>query len=375
MRILWIPQLATSSKSWDGSRQFHLLRHLAQRHTVELISWEHASSASRLLRFGRNDEVRGQFGREYHITLAPSFYRLFTTEYPRHGWLALNQQAFRHAVDRVARLVTPDVCVYTASHHATGFPPQRTPAPVLFEYLDFSPPSVAEFYGRQANGIVAVTTRLAGEVARFRRPTWTIPNGVDVARYRSVSRNDAKRQLGVEGRQVVSLIGLTCSSTMYFVNAMAKVARRKPDVLFLYAGSGPAAEAIRSRADEVGLRNIMTPGTVPSADVHIYFAATDVGLYPGDDTPYYRGASPLKIIEYTAAGAQVVTSPVDFFLTGWPNVHTTDPTADAFAEAILRVLDKPEVVLDVSKYDWSRLADDFESALHAVASGSVACVS
>ena len=44
---------------------------------------------------------------------------------------------------------------------------------------------------------------------------------------------------------------------------------------------------------------------MPPSEVADFFAATDVGLYPGDKNAYFDAASPLKILEYTAAGKPV----------------------------------------------------------------------
>lgn len=375
MKLLWIPQMSTSSNGWDGSRHYHLLRHLSRIHDIHVITWEHANTPRKLLGLGRCTTTAGPFGTEHHVALAPSIYRLVTEEYPNHMWLLPNQRVFRAAVTNVMQSVRPDVCVYSASHHATGYPPVQSQAPVVFEYLDYSPPAVAQFYVEQAQAIVAVTERLAGEIDPCGKAVSTIPNGVDVARYSTLSREEAKREMGWQGRRVISLIGLTCSRSLYFMDAIAELEKRQSDLLFVYAGTGPTADGIAARAAQLGIQNIATPGAVPNTEVHRYFAATDVGLYPGDDNAYYRGALPLKIIEYTAAGAQVVTSPVDYFRSGWTNVHTTAPDAGSFVEAILGALERPQPIADVNRYDWSRLASEFDSVLRSVCVEAAQCAS
>lgn len=358
MKVLWIPQLPVGSNGWEGSRHYHLLRHLGRTHQVHVISWRHVKRLTELMKLGtcvRNGQAP-LF--QHSIYLAPGLYRIFSKSYPKRYHVAFNQHLFRHSVTAIADAVDPDVCVYSSSHHATGFPPVL-PTPTVFDYLDYSPPWVEDFYMSHATAVAAVSLPLAAVGRRFHKPAYWIPNGVDLEKYRSVNRQEAKQKLGLSGHSVVSLIGLTCSPRLYFLDAIAEVQKERPDVMFLTAGSGPSLDPIVKRARELGLRNFRDVGWVPNTDVHWYFAATDVGLYPGDDVAYYRLASPLKIIEYAAAGAQVVTSPVDLFATGWPPVRTACADAPSFKRAILESLDEPRPAPDLTSYDWSALATRF----------------
>ena len=59
---------------------------------------------------------------------------------------------------------------------------------------------------------------------------------------------------------------------------------------------------------------------VPNAVVADYFIASDVGIYPGDASPYFDAACPIKVLEYSAAGKPVVATnsggPRDFVVDG-----------------------------------------------------------
>ena len=108
-----------------------------------------------------------------------------------------------------------------------------------------------------------------------------------------------------------------------------------PNLIFLLVGDGgELGEAMLRRAREHGLRVVAT-GPVPPSEVADYFAATDVGLYPGDQTAYFDAACPLKVLEYTAAGKPVVaTDLAELRSWGFPNVLLAPPTAEAFAGEI-----------------------------------------
>ncbi len=323
MKILWIPHIPTDSPVWDGNRQSHLLRHLRERHELHLISWTQGRRLADVLRWGHWRVERRALGTQYTIRLAPNFYRLINKEYPTRSQLALNQWLFRRALRRIYHWVRPDVAVFNASHHWTGFPRFEVGAPVVFEHVDLLPAWVERRYVENAAAVVTVSPQLEAAVRQFGKPATVISNGVDVARYHGVRREEAKAKLDLSGRTVVSLIGLTCSPSLYFLDAFAALERRRPDMMLLIVGAGQVQQAIARKARLLGIKNVQMPGHVPSAEVHWHFAATDVGLYPGEDTDYYRHASPLKIVEYSAVGAQVISSPVDMFRQGWPNVHPT----------------------------------------------------
>lgn len=366
MKILWIPQLPLSSLNWEGSRHYHLLRYLSCKHEVHVVSWRHAKKAAEVIRLGRySTNVQAPLI-EHSVFLAPSIYRLISNTYPRNQYLWLNHTLFGRCVAAIAQDFKPDICVYSSSHHATGFPPILR-QPMVFDYLDLSPESVEQFYIQSATAVVGASARLTQAGLRWRKPTYLIPNGIDVDQYTDTDRNSAKQKLGLNGHTVVSLIGLTCSSSLYFVDAVAALQKERPDVMLLAVGSGPLLKPLIQRAAALKIANFWAPGLVPNSEVHDYFAATDVGLYPGDDIPYFRQASPLKIVEYTGAGAQVVSSPVEAFQTGWPNVRIAHADSASFQKAILEAVDAPRPIPDVTLYDWRVLAERFEKVFEGIA--------
>lgn len=366
MKILWIPQLPLGAATWEGSRHYHLLRHLGRQHEVHVVSWKHVKRLGEVSKLG-SCSTNGAAPLVQHCAfLAPNLYRMISRSYPKSYHLWLNQRLFQRCVTSIASAVKPDVCVYSSSHHATGFPPVLK-TPTLFDYLDLSPEWVEEFYIRNASAVTGVSAKLMEIGRRFHKPTFLIPNGVDLEKYKSADRRSAKQKLGLEGHTVISLIGLTCSSRLYFVDAVAALQKKRPDVVFLVVGSGSVRDAILQRSEELKILNVRAVGWVPHADVYTYFAATDVGLYPGDDTSYYQLAQPLKVVEYTAAGAQVVCSPVEAFRSGWPNVHITQPQASSFAAAIQEAIEAPRPIPDIAAYDWAALTARFGQVFESIA--------
>src|SRR5262249_39348215 len=230
--------------------------------------------------------------------------------YPPRWTLVPAQALFRRSVRRLHRQWQFDVVVSSGSHHLTGFPPHLRGVPVVFDYVDPSPPAIQRTYVRTADRVVTVSHVLKDQVMRTHgRPAAVVPNGLHLDRMRRANADRARSHWGLHGRRVVSLIGLTCSPRLYFLDALARLRLDFPDVVFVAAGTGTPADRIAARCCDLALPVVLT-GWVNPAEVQDLFAATDVGLYPGDDTPYFDGACPLKVLEYTGAGKPVVANRV-----------------------------------------------------------------
>lgn len=115
--------------------------------------------------------------------------------------------------------------------------------------------------------------------------------------------------------------------------------RTHPNLKCLLVGKSAEIERAIREADPSGDTFIYV-GAVPYDEVAQYFAATNVGLYPGDDSDFFRFASPIKVYEYSAAGKPVISSSViEVERLGWLNVLIRDPTPESFAEGIQHALD------------------------------------
>jgi glycosyltransferase involved in cell wall biosynthesis len=122
--------------------------------------------------------------------------------------------------------------------------------------------------------------------------------------------------------------------------ASKAVHRERPDVRFVLAGGKPdQVERARARAAEIGAAGIVFVGEQPSEQIPSFLDAADVLVSPrsiGTNTP-------LKIYQYLGSGRVIVATRL---LT-----HTqvlsdevailTEPTADGFAQGILRGVNDP----------------------------------
>lgn len=368
-RVLWIPHAPWAKLG--GQRQQHLIRRLARDFEVHVLSWIQPRS---LVALGRSRTYApGALDRDvvvHEVALAPNAYRLAVRGYPPQWAVAPNQVFFRRHMRRVVAEHRFDVGVFASSHHFTGFP-LPVPFPVVFDYVDLSPRPIEAAYCGLASAVLAASPFLADRAAQYCRPVALVPNGVDLALLRMSQASGVRLRvaLGLGPVPVVSLIGLTASPSLYFVDAVARLVAQGQPAVFLAVGEGSLKGAIAARAAALGVRAIL-PGWVPPQEIAGYFGATDVGLYPGEDTPYFHAALPLKVLEYGAAGKPVVSTPVDAYdRLGLSHVRVAPPTAAAFARAMGEALRRPAIAgpaPGLESLDWDHLARRAATVLEGV---------
>jgi glycosyltransferase involved in cell wall biosynthesis len=161
---------------------------------------------------------------------------------------------------------------------------------------------------RSADCVVTVTGVLAQYVRAAGVPDRRIavlPNGIDPERYRDLpDATEAKRGLGIGPGVVLGFTGFvrTWHGLDRVIHWMASAPAARSARLVV-VGDGPAIPELKAQArmlnvsDRVDFAGLVTPEKVAH-----YAAAFDIALQPAV-TAY---ASPLKIIEYMAAGCAIV---------------------------------------------------------------------
>ncbi|MBN1888604.1 MAG: glycosyltransferase family 4 protein [Thermoflexales bacterium] len=206
-----------------------------------------------------------------------------------------------------------------------------------------------------------------------------VPNGVDRRRF-SDARDDAveslRRQLGLEGRQVVLYAGslsLASHAVDLALQAFALARKAEPRAILLVAGGGEDYDKLQAQAARLGLNEnvVRFVGRVPPEELPLYYRLADVSLDPVRDDPASRARSPLKLFESWAAGTPFVSAGVGDRpeLLGEPPAGLLAAPGDAasLAETILAVLRDPELAHElrrrggerVQAFYWERLVQDF----------------
>jgi glycosyltransferase involved in cell wall biosynthesis len=138
-----------------------------------------------------------------------------------------------------------------------------------------------------------------------------VPNAVDPERFSpigTVAAAELRAILGLEANFVIAFSGSL--KWWHDLDALVDAAAGLPEdvrAALLLVGDGPERTRLESRAAAAGLRCVLT-GAVPHEDVPRYLGIADVcvaGLSPDPALDYF---SPLKALEYLAAGAPTVVA-------------------------------------------------------------------
>lgn len=374
MKILWLPHL-----HWGfvriGQREFRFADAIKHVHEVHIATWIYARRPRPALQALRN-KTWSEDGLTIHqFPRIPNIVGQSVHDRSARG-LRINEMLQQRAVREIVRREGIDLVICSISHQAVGLPPADLEVPVIFDYLDYKLeawPDVEKAYMRLADAVMCTSEVLVERVRRLHPHVYSLPNGVDLDAAATADGQRARMKYGLDGAKIVSLIGLTASPQLFYIDAIADVARKFDNVTFLMVGEpGPLGDAMIGRARELGLRVVAT-GEVPPGQVADLFAATDVGLYPGDQTAYFDAASPLKVLEYSAAGKPVVaTDLAELRNWGFPNLRMAAPTPEAFSGALTSALNAPsQGTPDLSRFSWPNLTARLLEILHEVSERSV----
>lgn len=159
-----------------------------------------------------------------------------------------------------------------------------------------------------------------------------LPNGVDPDRFHP-------QPIRAQGPFTVGFVGTLkpWHGVDVLIEAMAGLRRRRSDVGLLLVGDGPQARDILTRAERSGVP-VEHTGALAPMDVPPHLARMDVACAPYPATGNVSYFSPLKVLEYLAAGVPVVASAIGqlphLLDDGRCGVLTDPGDADALASAI-----------------------------------------
>jgi glycosyltransferase involved in cell wall biosynthesis len=169
-----------------------------------------------------------------------------------------------------------------------------------------------------------------------------VPNGADLEVFRPDTVPDPGMPRVAGDGPVIGFVGSfrRWHGTDLLIRMALEVAAARPLTRYLMVGDGPEAGAVRAALAPLGPRLVMT-GRVPHDRVPGLTAAFDIGVLP--ETLFY--GSPLKVIEWMAAGRSIVAPGYpalgDIVENGLHALLFQPGDAADFSRTVLRLVDDP----------------------------------
>jgi glycosyltransferase involved in cell wall biosynthesis/MoaA/NifB/PqqE/SkfB family radical SAM enzyme len=202
------------------------------------------------------------------------------------------------------------------------------------------------------------------------------PVGADLERFDRGGDGEALRaELALDGPIALYLGQLAgAHAAPLFLDAAALVLRDRPDAGFLVVGGGRTLPDLKEHAERLGISHrVRFTGAVPQSEVPRYMDVADVAVATLPDTPQAATKSPLKVVEYMAAGRAIVASAVGEAVRFLGDAGRLVPpgSASALADAVGELLGDPHTCSELGvaarerlrgHFTWAHTAATLESA-------------
>lgn len=162
---------------------------------------------------------------------------------------------------------------------------------------------------RNFNVVVGVSDEVVQELNNYvpAPKIRKIENGIDVQRYRRVMEKDeAKKALGLEGKQVIGFVGRLSpeKGISYLLQATYKLVSEGHDLSTIIVGDGDNLDALKAEVKSLGIEDRVV-FTGKRDDTPLIYSALDVFVLPS-----LKEAFPMVILEAMACGVPIVATRV-----------------------------------------------------------------
>ena len=239
---------------------------------------------------------------------------------------------------------------------------------------------------RRATAVVAVTHAFKANLVRRGidgSKIFVVTNGVDLARFTPRPRDeDLARLHGLTGRFVAGYIGTHglahALDTLLEAAQTLQSAPGGQDIRFLLLGDGASKEALKAKAEQLGLTSVLFLDSVTKDQVARYWSLLDVSVIHLKDAEVFSSVIPSKLFEGMAMGIPVVhgVRGESATIVEHEGVGLTfEPeNADALVQALLRLARGDGLRQELAtrarqaaaRYDRSALADEMLAVLEQV---------
>lgn len=364
MRILWIPH-----SSWFlpiRQREHYLIDQMKEKHEIHVLTWSEPKGPrlKYFLDLRVHMKALQSWSKKEEIHLH-NFRRLCLSRF--NTVKNINEYFFQKRIREVVGRENIEAVIYSSTHYLNGFPPLDLKVPLIFDYSDhISDIEVRERYLKNSSAVLCVSKVLYEEAKEYNSNVYYLPNGVDIEKFKTANSRRIIEKYKLENSKVISLIGITCSERLYFLDAFPLIKKEVPEAKFLVVGDSYLIPEMKRRARGFE-KDIIFIGWVDYKEMQDYFAASDVGIYPVEKNAYYDAACPIKILEYTAANKPVVSTDLkELHNLNFPNVIFAKPNAKDFSQKVIQALNTKFHCPDLKEYDLDVLTEKLEEILESI---------
>ncbi len=167
------------------------------------------------------------------------------------------------------------------------------------------------------DGITVITPMLGNSVRpRLRRlkdkiGVWS--SGVNLNHFQRSGENHRK-QLGIDKKKVLIYHGVLSPNRglQNVVRALNILKNEYPDLIFLLVGDGPGRNELEKLVIKLNLsKYVRFVGKVPHRVVPAYVRRADLAILPIPAIEWWAVSSPIKLMEYLAAGIPVIATDIE----------------------------------------------------------------
>jgi colanic acid biosynthesis glycosyl transferase WcaI len=171
---------------------------------------------------------------------------------------------------------------------------------------------IAGFLYRHSERIVVVTPAFEDYLVEH----WRVPrdkisvieNGVETGLFAPEPATDLRRELGVDGKFVVSYIGTMgmAHGLETIIDAATRFQNTNPGIVFLMVGEGADKDRVVALAQQRGLKNLHFVNQQPREEIPAYICASDVCLVLLKKTDLFKTVIPTKMLEFMSCARPVI---------------------------------------------------------------------
>lgn len=320
---------------------------------------------------------------------------------PFHSEIKL-MQALAKRIERVARIEKPDI-LHAHSPVLNGLPAlwvgHKLGIPVVYEirafwedaavdhgtYAENSPKykmvrALETFTCRHATQVAVLCNGLKRDLIARGIPEdklTVVFNGINPDDFHLLEPDPCLAQrLGVAGKRVLGFLGsfYRYEGLSLLVDAMAKIAAKRRDVVLLLVGGGEMESELREQVQKLGIQeSVIFPGRIPHQEVPAVYALVDVLVYPRFSMRLTELVTPLKPLEAMAMCKPLIASDIgghrELIQNGATGILAKPGNVNELVGALELLLDDAALRarLAMQGYEWVRANHSWQRTLSVYA--------